>query len=73
VPGQQLQGQLQTQHSVDTGNYIMDKQNIKPKINYRKLLEEKHINGEVNKQTSKQTKMRGNKNYITQNIRIVNK
>jgi hypothetical protein len=31
--------QLQTQHSVDTGNYIMDKHNIKSKINYRKLLE----------------------------------
>jgi hypothetical protein len=46
VPSQQLQGQLQTQHSVDTGNYIMDKYNIKLKINYRKLLEEKHINGE---------------------------
>jgi hypothetical protein len=27
----------------------------------------------LNKQTSTQTKMRGNKNYITQNIRIVNK
>jgi hypothetical protein len=27
----------------------------------------------VNKQTSKQTKMRDNKNYITQNIRIVKK
>jgi hypothetical protein len=26
VPSQQLQGQLQTQHSADTGNYIMDKQ-----------------------------------------------
>jgi hypothetical protein len=25
----------------------------------------------VNKQTSKQTKMRGNKNYITQNIIII--
>jgi hypothetical protein len=50
----------------------MDKHNIKPKINYRKLLEEKHINVE-SKQTSKQTQMRGNKNYITQNIRIVNK
>jgi hypothetical protein len=24
VPRQQLQGQLQTQHSVDTGNYIME-------------------------------------------------
>jgi hypothetical protein len=28
VPSQQLQGQLQTQHSVDTGNYIKDKHNI---------------------------------------------
>jgi hypothetical protein len=46
VPSQQLHGQLQTQRSVDTGNYIMEKHNIKPKINYRKLLEEKHINGE---------------------------
>jgi hypothetical protein len=32
----------------------MDKHNIKPKINYRILLEEKHINGE-SKQTNKQT------------------
>jgi hypothetical protein len=31
VPSQQLQGQLQTQHSVDTSNYIMDKRNIKSK------------------------------------------
>jgi hypothetical protein len=29
-------------HSVDTGNYIMDKHNIKSKINDRKLLEETH-------------------------------
>jgi hypothetical protein len=29
VPSQQLQGQLQTQHSVDTGNYIKDKHNMK--------------------------------------------
>jgi hypothetical protein len=27
MPSQQSQGQLQTQHSVDTGNYIMDKHN----------------------------------------------
>jgi hypothetical protein len=27
VPSQQLQGQLQTQHSVDANNYIMDKHN----------------------------------------------
>jgi hypothetical protein len=32
----------------------MDKHKIKPKINYRKLLEEKPINGEI-KQTNKQT------------------
>jgi hypothetical protein len=34
----------------------MDKHNIKPKINYRKLLQEKHINGESkqNKQANKQ-------------------
>jgi hypothetical protein len=33
VPSQQLQGQLQTQHSVDTGNYIMVKQHkVKEKL-----------------------------------------
>jgi hypothetical protein len=31
VPSQQPQGQLQTQHSVDTSNCIMDKHNIKSK------------------------------------------
>jgi hypothetical protein len=30
VPSQQLQEQLQTQDSVDTGKYIKDKHNIKP-------------------------------------------
>jgi hypothetical protein len=35
VLSQQLQGQLQTQHSVDTGNYIMDRHDIKSKTNYR--------------------------------------
>jgi hypothetical protein len=34
VPSQQLQGQLQKQHSVDTSNYIMDKQ--RRKYNSRK-------------------------------------
>jgi hypothetical protein len=29
VPSQQPKGQLQTQHSVETGNYIIDKNNIK--------------------------------------------
>jgi hypothetical protein len=33
VPSQQLQGQLQTHHSVDTNNYIMDKHYIKSKTN----------------------------------------
>jgi hypothetical protein len=33
VPTEQLQGQLQTQHSVDTGNYILDKHYIKSKTN----------------------------------------
>jgi hypothetical protein len=33
VPSQQLQGQLQTQHSVDISIYIRDKQNIKSKNN----------------------------------------
>jgi hypothetical protein len=40
VLSQQSQGQLQTQHSVDTGNCIMDKNNIKSKTNYRQALEE---------------------------------
>jgi hypothetical protein len=33
VPSKRLQGQLQTQHSVDIGNYIKDKHNIKSKKN----------------------------------------
>jgi hypothetical protein len=57
VPSQQLQGQLQTQHSVDTSNYIMDNHNIKSKSNYRQALEEKHITAEkeTNKQKSNNT------------------
>jgi hypothetical protein len=31
------------QHSVDTGNYTMDKHNIKSKTNYGQALEEEHI------------------------------
>jgi hypothetical protein len=34
------------QLSVNTSNYIMDKHNIKSKINYRQALGEKHINAE---------------------------
>jgi hypothetical protein len=33
VPSQQLQGQLQTEHSVDTRNYIMDKHREAPEKN----------------------------------------
>jgi hypothetical protein len=32
VPSQQPQGQLQTQHSTDIHNYIMDTHNIKSRI-----------------------------------------
>jgi hypothetical protein len=72
VPSQQIQGQLQTQHSVDTGNYIMEQYHIKSKTNYRQALEE----GNTLIQKSKQTKMKiGNNNmittnYVTQNITI---
>jgi hypothetical protein len=41
VPSQQRLGQLQTQHRVDTGNYIMGKHNKKSKTNYKQALEEK--------------------------------
>jgi hypothetical protein len=44
MPSQQLQDDLQTEHSVDTNNYIMDKRNIKTKTNYKQALEEKHMN-----------------------------
>jgi hypothetical protein len=40
VPSQQVQGQLQTQHNVDTGNFIMEKYNVKSKTNYRQTLKE---------------------------------
>jgi hypothetical protein len=40
VPSQQPQGQLQTQHSVDTNNYDMDNHNIKSETSYRQEQEE---------------------------------
>jgi hypothetical protein len=46
VPSQQLQGQLQTRHSADTGNRIMNQYNIKSDTNYRQAKEEKRINVE---------------------------
>jgi hypothetical protein len=52
VPSQQLQSQLQKQNSVDTGNHIMDKRNIKTRGKLQASTgERKHINTEkVNKQ-----------------------
>jgi hypothetical protein len=47
VLSHQLQDQLQTQHSEDTGNYIMGKQKIKEKLVWRK----QHLNKE-SKQTN---------------------
>jgi hypothetical protein len=44
VPSQQLQDQLQTQHSVDT--ITLWTNNIESKTNYRLALEEKHTNAE---------------------------
>jgi hypothetical protein len=51
-PNQQLQGQLQTQHSVDTGNHIKDKHDIKTREKLQANTgERKHINAdEVNEQ-----------------------
>lgn len=39
MPSHQLQGQLQTEHSVDTVNLIKDKHNMQTKTNYRQTLE----------------------------------
>jgi hypothetical protein len=52
VPTQQPQGQLQIQHSVGTGNYSMDKNNIKSKTNYMQTLEENTLL-QKSKQTNK--------------------
>jgi hypothetical protein len=37
VTSQPLQGQLQTQHSVDTGNYIKGKHNMKKTATYNSI------------------------------------
>jgi hypothetical protein len=74
VLSQQLQGLLQTQHTADIGNYIMDKHNIKSRVKYRKVQEQKTIMLKIKQtKTSKQTKIMGNNNYITQNIKTENK
>jgi hypothetical protein len=44
---QQLQGQLQTQHSVHVSNYIVEQYNIEWKVYYRQAPEKIHINIEV--------------------------
>jgi hypothetical protein len=50
----------------------MDTHNTESKTNYRQVLEEKHIKAE--KLINKQMKVkRGNKNYLTQNIRSMSK
>jgi hypothetical protein len=47
VPIQQLQGQLQTNHSVDAGNHIKDKHNIKARDKLQAITgERKHVNRE---------------------------
>jgi hypothetical protein len=56
VPREQLQGQLETPHSVGTGKCIMYKYSRKSKVNYGKVLEGKH------NKTEKQTnRTKGNK------------
>jgi hypothetical protein len=52
VLSQQPQGQLQAQHSVDKSSYILDKQNVKSKTNYRQALEENTLM-HIRKQTKK--------------------
>jgi hypothetical protein len=37
VSSQQMQGQLQAKNSVHTGNYIMEKHNIKSRANYKNV------------------------------------
>jgi hypothetical protein len=58
---QQLQDQLQTQYSAVIDNYIMDRHNIRPRVNYRSALMQK----------KKQTKMIGNGNCELRNKNII--
>jgi hypothetical protein len=46
VPSQQLQGQLQTQRTVDTCNYITDKHTINSKLIKGKHWRKQQINAE---------------------------
>jgi hypothetical protein len=64
VPSQQSQGQLHTQHSVDTNNYDMDNHNIKSKTSYRQAQEEEYINAEklTNERSNNNTTYNNNNN-----------
>jgi hypothetical protein len=64
---QQLQGQLQTQHSADTSNYITDYQNIKSKTNYRQAIEENTLCKEIKKQSSSSSSNNNNNNNNNNN------
>jgi hypothetical protein len=47
MPSQHIYGQLQTQHSVDIGHYVMEQYNIEAKTNYKQTLEKIRINTET--------------------------
>jgi hypothetical protein len=66
----QLQGQLQTQYSVDIANHIMDKHNIKSKTNYRQALEENTLmrkSKQTNKRSNNNNNNNNNNNFINTN------
>jgi hypothetical protein len=73
MPSQQLQGQLQTQHSVDTctNNHIMGEHNLKSKSNERWALEENQINAKkyANKQSNNDNN-NNNNNFTNTNLRF---
>jgi hypothetical protein len=68
VPRQQPQGQLQTHHSVNKSNYIMDNHNIKSKSNYRRALEENTLmqRSKQTKSSSSSSNNNNNNNFIIQ-------
>jgi hypothetical protein len=68
VPSQQPQGQLQTQHSVDTSNYIMDQYNIKSKIDYRQALEKNTLMQKSNQTKNKRNNNNNNNNSNNNNV-----
>jgi hypothetical protein len=52
VASQQLQGQLQTQHSADIHKYIMDRLNVESRINSSTYLQK--TNKQINKQDDRE-------------------